>query len=133
MTETPQTIFFAALGAPFESDSTTTLFRLIDAALARQHTVIVWTCGGATTLTLQTLGDRRPRNFLNFDAEYPSTAKLVRALLDGSDGRLHWHICRHCMEERGATEQIEGVKIQPPFRFFHFLEQADASLVIGPK
>lgn len=132
MTEASKTIFFVMLEGPYRSDATTTLLRLVDAALVQHHQVRVWACGGATLLTQRTLGAEKPRNFLDLDATYPSTAGLIAALLDHTTPLLRWYICRHCMEERGATAQIAQVKIQPPFRFFEHLRAADASLVMGP-
>jgi sulfur relay (sulfurtransferase) complex TusBCD TusD component (DsrE family) len=128
-----QTVFFVVMGAPYESELTTSLFRMIDAALDQQHRVWVWTCGGATTLTMQSLGERKPRNPLDLDAEYPTTGQFVNRMLTRGDGRLEWYICRQCMEERGANEQLAGVKIQPPFRFLRYLDQADVCLVMGVK
>lgn len=126
-------ILFAAIGVPFTSDMSTTLFRLLEAALAQGHQVSVWTCGGATSLTAETLGEHRPRNFLNMERRYPSTAALAAALLAQNLDRLEWFICRHCMEERGTIHQIEQVKIQPPFRFLKYYQQADVCLTMGPR
>lgn len=116
------------MGSPYESDTITSLFRLIEAALAQNHRVMVWACGGATYLTIDTLGERKPRNFLNLNADYPSTSALIQAMLTRSNGQLQWHICRHCMEERGAMNQISQVKIQPPFRLVQYIEQVDVCL-----
>ncbi len=127
---TTKNILFFTMGSPYESDLTTSLFRLVEAALAQNHEVVVWACAGATALTMETLGARKPRNFLSLGTHYPSTAALVKAMLVNSDGRLKWYICRHCMEERGATRQIAQVKVQPPFRFFRYLEQADVCLAM---
>lgn len=131
-------IFLGVMGAPYESELCTTLLRLVDAALRQGHPVTVWTCGGATTLTLRSLGDTKPRNLFDLgterrDATYPSTAALVTALLTMAEGRLQWLVCRHCMEERGATDQISGVVVKPPLRFLHYRDQADTALILGVK
>lgn len=133
----PASIFLGVMGAPYESELCTTLFRLIDAALRQEHPVTVWTCGGATTLTLQTLGDTKPRNFFDLgkeeDTTYPSTAALVKALLAVSEGRLQWFVCRQCMEERGAGDQIAEVAIKSPFKFLQYRNKADTALILGVK
>ncbi len=49
------------MGAPYQSEMTASVFRLVDAALAAGHTVTVWTCGGATTLTRAALDANKPR------------------------------------------------------------------------
>ncbi len=129
----PRTIFLVVMGAPYESELTTTLFRLVDAALARRHKLLVWTCGGSTTLTMRQLGESKPRNPLQLNADYPSAPRLVRALLKRGDGDMQWLVCRQCMDERGAMDQIKEVGIQPPFRFLQYLEQADVCMVMGVK
>jgi hypothetical protein len=130
---TPHTIFLIVMGAPYESELTTTLFRLLDAALARGHRLIVWSCGASTTLTLESLGECKPRNVMRHEVVYPSTARLVRTMMARYGERLEWHICQQCMEERGTTGQIEGVRIQPPFRFLRYLDQADVCMSMGIK
>lgn len=138
MTPSPTSIFLGVMGAPYESEVCTTVFRLVDAALRQEHYVTVWTCGGATTLTLRTLGATKPQNFFDLargcqHVAYPSTAALVTALLTMAEGRLQWLVCRHCMEERGATDQISGVTIISPFKFLRYRDQADTALILGVK
>jgi hypothetical protein len=137
LAQSGQSLFIGVMGAPYESELFTTLVRMVDQALVAGHDVTVWTCGGATTLTLKCLGDAKPGNPLEIAAEhrgeYPSPAAVVRALLETSQGRLQWLVCRHCTEERGGGEHMDGVKIQPAFRFLRHLNGARTSLVIGVK
>lgn len=131
-------IFFGVMGAPYESELSTTLFRMIDEALRQGHHVSVWTCGGATTLTQSSLGEEKPRNLMDLvtgrrDAIYPTTAALVRGFLTGAGGRLEWRVCRHCADERGAGPHVEGVSVASPFRFLSQMERADVALVLGVK
>lgn len=133
-----QSLFLGVMGAPYESELSTTVMRMVDEALQQGHRVTVWTCGGATTLTLQSLTDSKPRNLLdmateNTDARYHSTATLVGKLIEISEGRLQWLVCRHCMEERGACEQISGVKVVSAFKFLRYLNEAEVSIVMGVK
>jgi sulfur relay (sulfurtransferase) complex TusBCD TusD component (DsrE family) len=133
-----KSLFLGVMGAPYESELSTTVLRMVDVALRQDHRVTVWTCGGATTLTLQSLTDSKPENLLDFltgrrDASYRSTAALVAGLLGMSEGRLRWLVCRHCMTERGAHEQMPGVKITSAFNFLRYLNEADISMVMGVK
>lgn len=126
------------VGAPYESELCTTLMRMVAAALDRDLEVVVWTCGGATTLTLEGLGEHKPINMLDItsgrrDWIYPSTAAIVRALLEKGAGRLKWLVCRHCSDERAAAEQIEGVRRLAPLKFKDYLESAEAVAVLGVK
>jgi sulfur relay (sulfurtransferase) complex TusBCD TusD component (DsrE family) len=133
-----KSLFLGVMGAPYESELCTTVMRMVDEALRKGHHVTVWTCGGATTLTLQSLGESKPRNLLDLgsergDAHYYSTAALIGELLRISEGRLQWLVCRNCMEERGALEHIAGVKIISAFKFMQCLNQADVAMVMGVK
>jgi hypothetical protein len=131
--EDSRDLLLLLLGSPYESDLTTTLLRLVESALGRGHRLVVWACGGATALTVRTMGQGKPRNPLRPGVRYPSTARLVGALVGGSEGRLRWYVCRQCMEERGATAQIAEVKVQPAFSFLPCLESADVCLSLGVK
>ncbi|MCC5603251.1 DsrE family protein [Nostoc favosum] len=138
MLESKSSIFLGVMGAPYESELCTSLLRIVDAAITQGDQVIVWTCGGATTLTQKTLSNVKPYNLLDVAAdkkktEYPSTMALIRELLEVAEGRVQWFVCRHCMEERGAIEQMEEVKVKSPFKFLHYLEQADVSMILGIK
>ncbi len=123
------------MGAPYQSETVTSLFRMVNAALAGGHHVTVWTCGHATGLSQSTLV--RPKDsFLPKEAEAfnPNTAELIQALFRRHGARqLDWLVCRYCMEERGATQQIEQVKVKISATFQHYLSSADVSLVLGVK
>lgn len=129
-------LFLSMVGSIFEREDVTSAFRLIDAAVAGGFDITVWACGGATLLTQKQLGRARPRNFLELgtirtDIDYPTTAVFAAALLSRADGHLHWCVCRHCMEERGAYDHIDGVDITPPFRYVRKIREADVALTIG--
>lgn len=128
--------FFGMMGTPFQSETTTSLFRMVEGALCQGHKVTVWNCGHATGLSQSTLV--RPRDFLlpkSEPASNHSTAELIQALFrkHGQDGRLEWLVCRYCMEERGATNQIPEAKVKIPYTFQHYLSAAEVSLVLGVK
>ena len=58
---------------------------------------------------------------------------MVKALVEKHHTHLNWYVCRYCMEERGATQQIPEIQIKIPFTFQHYLNAADISLVLGVK
>jgi sulfur relay (sulfurtransferase) complex TusBCD TusD component (DsrE family) len=132
-----KTLFFGVMGAPYESELCMSLFRLVSEALDGGHSVTVWTCGGATSLTRRALGETKPKNLLDLldgsNRAYPSTAALIAAMVRNSAGRLQWHVCRHCAEERGAIDQIPEARIQPPLRFAEHLERCDVPVIMGVK
>jgi DsrE/DsrF/DsrH-like protein len=133
-------LLFLVMGAPFESELTTSLLRLIDEALRQGHDVRVWACGGATTLTRGALGPRKGRNVLDPAAPAPpSTLALVEALAlpaqgaDHAAGRLDWCVCRPCLDERAADDQSPAVRVQPAYKFVEYLQAADVVLSLGVK
>lgn len=134
----PLSILCVLMGSPYESDVTTTLLRLINESMRQSHRVVVWTCGGATTITHRGIGQSKPRNMLDLGTkretkEYPSILAVIETLIRTSEGNLNWYVCRHCMEERGVSDQIDGVKVKAPFRFIHYRQQSDVTLFMGPK
>jgi hypothetical protein len=132
----PRSFFFGLMGTPYQSDLTTSLMRMVHEALTQGHDVVVWTCGYGTMLTQRTL-IRPPDPLLgpseSADRHNPTTAAMVQGLIDFSGGRLQWFVCRYCMEERGASNQIEEVTVKIPFTFQHYLNKADVPLVLGVK
>lgn len=125
-------IFFGMMGTPFQSETVTSLFRMVEAALRQQRSVTVWTCGHATGLS-QTSLVRPPDQFRPGMLAGQTTSDLIRALKRTHPGRLDWLVCRYCMEERGNTQQIAEVNVKIPFTFQHYLSSADIALVLGVK
>ncbi|HZM84358.1 MAG TPA: hypothetical protein VFC19_52225 [Candidatus Limnocylindrales bacterium] len=128
-----RSLFLGLIGSPYESDMFTTASRLVDETVRRRHHVTVWACGYSTALTLRGLGDSRPRNPWSWDTVYPSTAAVVQGMLAYADGRLEWLVCRFCAEERGSTDQMPGVRIEPPANFQRRALAADVCLMLGVK
>ncbi|GAB3238020.1 hypothetical protein GCM10027447_37460 [Glycomyces halotolerans] len=124
-------LLVALMGAPHDSDMATTAMRLADAALRRGAAVDMWTCGYATMLTQKSLGDAKPRNLLAWERVYPSAAHLARRMLEAYGGKLTWHSCRFCSEERGAVDHIDQVRLRPPFKFTEHVDAAARSVVMG--
>jgi len=138
VTDPARSIFLGIMGAPYESELTTTLLRLLGEALRQGHRILVYACGGATTLTLRGLGDAKPASLrlsgvVPDEGDYPTTARLIRSLLNAAEGRLQWYVCAPCLEERGAVDQMDGVTIHTPFRLVQCLARADVALVMGVK
>lgn len=130
---TGRSLFLGLIGPPYESDQLTTALRIADEAVRQEHQVTVWTCGYSTALTTVALGGTRPRNASRWDVRYPSTATLVTGLLEWGGDRLEWLVCRYCAQERGATDQMPGVRVRPPYEFMRRALAADTSLVFGVK
>ncbi|WP_049579677.1 hypothetical protein [Streptomyces sp. SBT349] len=124
-------VLMVLMGAPHESDLTTSVLRLVQAMLERGGSVQVWACGYATTLTQASLGAHKPRDIAHWSRAYPSTAALVGELLAAFPGRLHWYVCRFCSEDRGAGEQMPGVALRGPSAFAANGAAAAKTMMVG--
>lgn len=124
-------LLLTMMGAPHSSDMTTTLFRLARAVLDRSATLQIWACGYATMLTHSALDECKPRNIVDWNGDYPSTAKLAAELLADYPGRVHWYACRFCSEERGVTAHIPEVRVRPAFSFSDHVDAADKTVFLG--
>ncbi|GAB3898688.1 hypothetical protein GCM10029964_083570 [Kibdelosporangium lantanae] len=130
--EIPRTdLLLTVMGAPHESDRTTTLLRLLHAVLERERSVQVWACGYATMLTRNALGDRKPRNVADWPAVYPTTAKVIGDLLAQHPDRLFWYGCRMCCDDRGADGQLPEVVLRPAARYPEHVAAAGRTVLMG--
>lgn len=107
-------VLVTLMGAPHASDQVTSALRLTQALLERGAGVQVWTCGYATLLTQRSLGEDKPRNLADWNAEYPSTARVAAELLRAFPDQLYWYGCRFCSDDRGATDHLPQVVLRPP-------------------
>jgi tRNA 2-thiouridine synthesizing protein D len=65
----------------------------------------------------------------------PSTKNLVASLLEIGNGNplLTWVNCGLCVDERGATNSIEGVKRGGPADFLKMAQESANTLVIATR
>lgn len=124
-------VLITLMGTPHESDRTTSALRLVQALLERGCAVQVWTCGNATLLTQRALGDDKPRNLADWNGVYPSTAALVKDMLETFPGRLYWYGCRFCSDDRGAADHLPHVVVRPPAGYAANVAAADRTLLVG--
>jgi len=126
----PAALTIVLMDAPYESPNTTTAFRLIAAAFEKGMDVNVFAYEGAVSLTLK---DQQPHanpvkgTSLEEEA-HPTTRAFVAALQELAQKRgvrLDWVNCGLCVDERGASNWIEGVRRGGPP---DFLKMADASV-----
>ncbi len=127
-----QTLNLLLMDPPYENERTTTAFRLIDAALAKGHTVRVFAYEGAVALTM---ADQSPHaNPVHAssvqDESHPTTKEWTQRLFSTADGRLEWVNCGLCVDERGAGNWIEGPRRGGPGDFMTWVNEGDATIVI---
>jgi len=127
-----KSLFLGVMGTPYQTDLVTSLLRLTEASLRQGVYVTVWTCGYATMLTQLTLV--RPHDpAVRPGDPHPTTAGLVQRLIETYPNQLSWYVCRYCMEERGAVDQIPEVEVKIPFSFNTYMTIADKAVVLGVK
>ena len=127
----------ALMNPPYESANSTTAMRIISAALAKGIEVNVFAYEGAVCLPLkdQTPHANPVKGTTVEEEEHPTTKAFVSSLLAiGKDKPLlTWINCGLCVDERGATNVVEGVKRGSPADFFKLASESTNTLVIPTK
>jgi tRNA 2-thiouridine synthesizing protein D len=127
----------ALMDPPYESANSTTALRIITAALEKGIDVNVFAYEGAVCLPLK---DQAPhanpvKGTSLEEEEHPTTKAFVSSLLAmGQDKpRLTWVNCGLCVDERGASNVVDGVKRGSPADFFKMASESTNTLVIPTK
>ena len=127
----------ALMDPPYESANSTTALRIISAALAKGIDVNIFAYEGAVCLPLK---DQAPhanpvKGTTVEDEEHPTTKAFISSLLAiGKDKPLlTWVNCGLCVDERGATNVVDGVKRGSPADFFKLASESTNTLVIPTK
>ena len=135
--ERKATLTFALMDAPFESARTTSAMRLMNVAAARGYNINVFAYEGAVCLPLK---DQAPhanpvKGTTVEDEAHPTTKAFISSLLEiGKDQPLlTWVNCGLCVDERGASNVVEGVKRGSPADFFKMASESTNTLVIPTK
>ena len=127
----------ALMDPPYESANSTTALRIIAAALEKGIDVNVFAYEGAVCLPLK---DQAPhanpvKGTTVEDEAHPTTKAFISSLLEiGKDKPLlNWVNCGLCVDERGASNVVEGVKRGSPADFFKMASESTNTLVIPTK
>lgn len=127
----------ALMDPPYESANSTTALRIISAALEKGIDVNVFAYEGAVCLPLK---DQAPhanpvKGTTVEDEAHPTTKAFISSLLEiGKDSpALTWVNCGLCVDERGATNVVEGVRRGSPADFFKMASESTNTLVIPTK
>ena len=129
---------FVLMDAPFESDRTTTAFRLLDAALDLGHDLNVFAYEGAVALSFARQ-ERHPNAVHGRDAgaeAHPLGREWIAALLGKAATKglkIDWANCGLCVDERGVGETIAGVRRGGPPDFWAMAERSANTLVIATR
>ena len=134
---TEKILTLALMDPPYESANSTTAFRIISAALKKGVHVNVFAYEGAVCLALQDQAPHaNPVKGTSLEEEdHPTTKRFVSSLLEIGDRSplLTWVNCGLCVDERGASNAVEGVKRGSPADFLAMAERSTNTLVIPTK
>lgn len=132
------TLTFVLMDAPFESARTATAMRLINIAVLRGFDVNVFAYEGAVMLPFSKQAPH-PNAVHGRNAEeedHPLPKDWITALLDAArrkGGCLDWVNCGLCVDERGASDTIDGVRRGTPADLWQMAEAAENTLVIATR
>jgi tRNA 2-thiouridine synthesizing protein D len=127
-----KTLTIALMDPPYESPNTTTAFRIVSAALKKGIHVNVFAYEGAVCLPLkdQTPHANTVKGTTVEEEEHPTTRSFVSSLLEIGGERLTWVNCGLCVDERGASNVVDGVKRGSPADFLKMAEGSTNTLAI---
>lgn len=132
MTTTERSLSILLMDPPYESESTTTAFRILDAAQKKGIHARVFAYEGAVALTIATQKPHgnAPKGCADVKVQnHPTTKAWVEGLL--GKGGLEWVYCGLCADERGAEgNMIPGVKRGTPGDFVKDFTASTNVLVI---
>lgn len=132
------TLTFAFMDAPFESARLTTIFRLLDCAARRGCHINVFAYEGAVALAF---AQQKPHanavHGRDVAAEqHPLPKDWIAALMTeavANGGKLDWVNCGLCVDERGVSEAIAGVRRGSPTDFWKMACESANTLTIGTR
>ena len=134
---TVKTLTLVLMDPPYESANSTTAFRIISAALNKGVHVNVFAYEGAVCLPLK---DQAPhanpvKGTTVEEEDHPTTKAFVSSLMELGQGspRLTWINCGLCVDERGASNVVDGVKRGSPADLLKMAEASTNTLVIPTK
>ena len=130
-----KTLTFLLMDAPYEQSRTATAFRLIDAALRSGFSVRVFAYEGAVSLpvTQQKAHANAIHGRTLEEEAHPTPHVWVSELLELAKQKemtLDWVNCGLCVDERGATEVVSGVRRGSPADFWKMTLESQNTLVI---
>jgi tRNA 2-thiouridine synthesizing protein D len=130
-----KSLTFLLMDAPYEQARTATAFRLLNAALRLGFGVCVFAYEGAVSLPVtQQKPHANAIHGRSLEEEaHPTPHVWVSALMQRALERgvqFDWVNCGLCVDERGATEVVSGVRRGSPTDFWKMVSETANALVI---
>jgi tRNA 2-thiouridine synthesizing protein D len=136
--EPPVKLAFAIMDPPFESERSTTFFRLLSICADRGYDVSVFAYEGAVHLSFE--GQAPHGNSVHgtdVDAEdHPLPKRWIGELMQRArerGGSIDWVNCGLCVDERGVRESVPGTRRGSPADFWKMALEADNTLTIATR
>lgn len=131
-------IMIGLMDPPYESATTTTAFRLIDAALRKGHDVKMFLYEGAVALGFAA---QRPhanpvKGTTVEEQDHPTTKDWIASLFALAREKgvtLEWVNCGLCVDERGVDGQVDGTERGSPADAWKMAEASEGFLFIATK
>lgn len=129
---------FALMDPPFESERTTTFFRLMSIAVARGHHVSVFAYEGAVHLAFerQTAHGNAVHKRDAEEENHPLPKEWLRELMlaaKRTGAQIDWVNCGLCVDERGVNEALAGTRRGSPGDFWSMALASHNVLTIGTR
>ncbi len=133
-----KTLTFVLMDPPYEDARTTTALRLLDVAARRGYDINGFAYEGAVAVPFAKQAPH-PNAVHGRDLEqedHPNPKDWVAAILKEAQkngGKVDWVQCGLCVDERGATEWVDGLRRGSPADLVKFADGSDNTLVIGTR
>ena len=131
-----KTLTFVLMDAPFESSRTATALRVIDAAIQRGFNVNIFAYEGAVMLPF--VHQQQHPNAVHgrdlAEEDHPLPREWIAGMMATATERgtvLNWVNCGLCVDERGASEAIEGVQRGTPADLWKMASASDNTMVVA--
>ena len=133
-----KTLTFSIMDAPYEQARTVTVLRLLDIAARRGYDVNVFAYEGAVGLPFsrQTPHPNKVHGREVEEEAHPLPKDWVASLMktaSDNGGKLDWINCGLCVDERGVSEAIAGVRRGTPGDLWSCANASDNTLIVGTR
>lgn len=131
-------ITVSIMDGPFENARTVTALRLIDIAARRGYDITVFAYEGAVSLAFakQTPHANAVHGRDAAEEDHPLPREWVASLIQtasANGGSLDWINCGLCVDERGMSEAVPGIRRGSPADLWKAADASDGTLTIGTR
>lgn len=133
-----KSLTFSIMDGPYEQARTVTVLRLLDIAARRGYDVNVFAYEGAVSLPFAK--QSKHANAVHGrdveEEDHPLPKEWIASIMQTArqnGGKVDWINCGLCVDERGVSEAIEGVRRGAPADLWKCASASTNTLVIGTR